>query len=119
MLLRNVCQRVPEGQHRSKPGTKCLEKGPSKEPFRRVRYDRALLIPEVFLIENSVTLSSNRCAHRHESHRTLRDGSFGGCFPRHFVPGYDRTVPPGHFATGLLVYTRPRDPAAGFTQSYA
>ena len=20
--------------------------------------------------------------------------------PRHFVPGYDRTVPPGHFATG-------------------
>ena len=23
-----------------------------------------------------------------------------GC-PRHFVPGYDRTVPPGHFATGF------------------
>jgi hypothetical protein len=21
--------------------------------------------------------------------------------PRHFVPGYDRTVPPGHFATGF------------------
>jgi hypothetical protein len=24
----------------------------------------------------------------------------GGC-PRHFVPGYDRIVPPGHFATGF------------------
>jgi hypothetical protein len=23
------------------------------------------------------------------SYRTLRDGSFGGCFSRHFVPGYD------------------------------
>jgi hypothetical protein len=30
------------------------------------------------------------------SYRTLRDGSFEGRFPRHFVPGYDRTVPPGH-----------------------
>jgi hypothetical protein len=27
------------------------------------------------------------------SYRTLRDGSFEGRFPRHFVPGYDRTVP--------------------------
>jgi hypothetical protein len=24
----------------------------------------------------------------------------GGTCPRHFVPGYDRAVPPGHFATG-------------------
>jgi hypothetical protein len=23
-----------------------------------------------------------------------------GAVPRHFVPGYDRAVPPGHFATG-------------------
>jgi hypothetical protein len=30
-----------------------------------------------------------------------------GRFPRHFVPGYDRAVPPGHFATG----SRPRRPA--------
>jgi len=29
------------------------------------------------------------------SDRTLRDGSFEGRFPRHFVPGYDRRVPPG------------------------
>jgi hypothetical protein len=26
-------------------------------------------------------------------------GFSGQSFPRHFVPGYDRTVPPGHFAT--------------------
>ena len=32
-------------------GTKCLGKRPSKEPSRRVRYDRAQLIPEVFLVE--------------------------------------------------------------------
>jgi hypothetical protein len=29
------------------------------------------------------------------SYRTLRDGSFEGCFPRHFVPGYDRCCPYG------------------------
>ena len=34
-------------------------------------------------------------AHLHESYRTLRDGCFGWHGPRHFVPGYDRTVPPG------------------------
>jgi hypothetical protein len=32
---------------------------------------------------------------RTRSYRTLRDGSFGWRFSRHFVPGYDRTVPPG------------------------
>src|ERR1700724_1582775 len=29
------------------------------------------------------------------SYRTLRDGSFEGRFPRHFVPGYDHAVPLG------------------------
>src|ERR1700722_6858154 len=29
------------------------------------------------------------------SYRTLRDGSFEGRFPRHFVPGYDRCHPSG------------------------
>jgi hypothetical protein len=32
---------------------------------------------------------------RRESDRTLRDGSFEVALSRHFVPGYDRTVPPG------------------------
>jgi hypothetical protein len=32
------------------------------------------------------------CGH---SYRALRDGSFEGRFLRHFVPGYDRVVPPG------------------------
>ena len=30
-----------------------------------------------------------------QSYRTLRDGSFEGRCPRHFVPGYDQPVPPG------------------------
>src|SRR5271165_5494742 len=51
----------------------------------------------VFVCEISSLQSSNRCARLHESHRTLRDGSLGWRCPRHFVPGYDRTVPPGHF----------------------
>src|SRR6202030_1082326 len=36
--------------------------------------------------------SGIRCA---RSYRTLRDGSFAGRFPRHFVPGYDRCCPSG------------------------
>jgi hypothetical protein len=32
---------------------------------------------------------------RTRSCRTLRDGSFEGRFPRHFVPGYDRCRPSG------------------------
>ena len=36
---------------------------------------------------------------------TLRDGSLGGRFPRHFVPGYDHAVHPGRntFRTGALI----------------
>ena len=37
------------------------------------------------------------------SYRTLRDGSFEGRFPRHFVPCYDRTVPPGHMSTATAL----------------
>jgi hypothetical protein len=40
--------------------------------------------------------------HPHRSYRTLRDGSFGVRCPRHFVPGYDRAVPPGHLPVALI-----------------
>jgi hypothetical protein len=40
----------------------------------------------------SIDTSGIRCA---GPYRTLRDGSFNGRGPRHSVPGYDRTVPPG------------------------
>jgi hypothetical protein len=49
----------------------------------------------VFRICNFVTPNRNRCACLRESDRTLRDRSFGWRCPRHFVPGYDRTVLPG------------------------
>src|SRR5271166_3891080 len=61
--------------------------------------------------EISPLQSSNRCAYLHESHRTLRDGSLGWRCPRHFVPGYDRTVPPGHFATASSLATSHQPPA--------
>jgi hypothetical protein len=87
-------------------------KRPPKEPSRRVRYDRALLIPEVFLGESAFRTAVRcdgtfpetssfqycnqqiECAHLQESDRTLPDGSFEAAISRHFVPGYDRTVPP-------------------------
>jgi hypothetical protein len=50
-----------------------------------------------FRVRNTVHISTRNiygisCA---RSYRTLRDGSFEDAFPRHFVPGYDRCVPPG------------------------
>jgi hypothetical protein len=55
-----------------------------------------------FHIETSSLQLSNRCAPLRESDRTLRDGSFGWRCSRHFVPGYDRTVPPGRLLAGAL-----------------
>jgi hypothetical protein len=54
-----------------------------------------------WLSSRRVRSDSGRRAHRFDhwgdeisngSYRTLRDDSLGGRFPRHFVPGYDRTV---------------------------
>jgi hypothetical protein len=90
-------------------------KASSKEPSRRVRYDREQLIPELFLVEmcalsvfhsrSFATPIIESCLHLQESDRTLRDGSFGWLCPRHFVPGYNRTVPPGQkpFTQGLAL----------------
>ena len=54
-----------------------LGKRPPREPSRRVRYDRAQLNPEVFLVEDVCRVfkitplqSSNRCAGLRESDRT-------------------------------------------------
>jgi hypothetical protein len=44
----------------------------------------------------------NGCAYRRESDRTLREGFLRSRFTRHFVPGYDRTVPPGLEGKPLL-----------------
>jgi hypothetical protein len=72
-------------------------KPPSKEPSHRVRYDRAHQIPEVFLVEFRHSNHRIGAHNLHESHRTLREAPLGRRCPRHFVPGYDHTVPPGHF----------------------
>jgi hypothetical protein len=68
-------------------------KAPSKAPSRRVRYDRAQLIPEEFLVELSPE-SSDRRARLHNQTVPYGTALLGlGC-PRHFVPVYDRIVPP-------------------------
>src|SRR6202040_2688051 len=56
-----------------------------------------------FRIRNFVTpiIESVRTPARITPYPTGR--LFGWRYPRHFVPGYDRTVPPGHFATGSSV----------------
>jgi hypothetical protein len=118
---------VPEGQYDLSQAQKCLESVP-KEPSRRVRYDRSLLIPgdsggtatpisvlqgrhlkrghrppcETISINTNTAITELMRALLQESDRTLRDGSFGTAIPRHFVPGYDRSVPPGQkpFAHG-------------------
>ena len=71
--------------------------GISCRNVRRVSLGRPNTLFERF--EISSFRSSNRCANPYGSHRTLRDGLFVGACSRHFVPGYDRTVPPGRFAT--------------------
>ena len=45
---------VPEGQADRSQARSAWEKRPSKEPSRRVRYDRVQLIPQVFLGEMCV-----------------------------------------------------------------
>jgi hypothetical protein len=56
----------------------------------------------MYFRHSNTTITESKCAHLQESDRTLRDGSFEAAIPRHFVPGYDRTVPPGQkpFAHG-------------------
>jgi hypothetical protein len=47
-------------------------------------------------------LMRNTSGTRSARHHTVPYGTvlLGYGFSRHFVPGYDRPVPPGHFATG-------------------
>jgi hypothetical protein len=56
---------------------------------------RFLLFLHPKLRHSSTAITESKCAHLQASDRILRDGSFGVAIPRHLVPGYDRTVPPG------------------------
>jgi hypothetical protein len=92
---------VPEGQaDRSLARSAWVNTAP-KEPSGRVRCDscRCARRFDDWSDEISNTKTENiyvggliSCA---RSSRTLRDGSFEGRFPRHFVPGYYHAVPPG------------------------
>ena len=116
-LLRNV----PEGRCDRSLARSAWDSATPREPSRRVRCDScrcAHRFEERAIIEQQLEHHRTRTfqeeylasVKRHgphfdekylwiscgRSYRTLRDGSFEGRFPRHFVPGYDRCVPTGH-----------------------
>jgi hypothetical protein len=92
---------VPEGQHDRSLARSAWESVHRETRPVGVRYDRAQLNPELFLVEDACpvfiisSLQSNRCAGLPESDRTYGTAPLGGAGPRHFVPAYDRPVPPG------------------------
>jgi len=75
---------VPEGQADSSQARSAWNNATPKS--RPVRYG---------VIRAGVRADSMIGINCGQSYRTLRDGSFEGRFPRHFVPGYDHAVPPG------------------------
>ena len=97
---------VPEEQAERSLARSAWGWRPSKEPFRRVRYDRAQLIPQCILgiisillsdtaFEFSSLQSSNRSAHPRNHTVAYGTAILGWRYPRHFAPGYDRAVPLG------------------------
>jgi hypothetical protein len=64
-----------------------------------------LLFSHPKLRHSNTAITESKCVHLQESDRTLREDSFGAAIPRHFVSGYDRTVPPGQkpFAMANLI----------------
>ena len=65
---------------------------------QQLEYHRTRTFREEYLaLRNTAPISTrnNSGISYARSYRTLRDGSFEGRFPRHFVPGYDRCCPYG------------------------
>jgi hypothetical protein len=109
-----ACRRVPEGQHDRSLARSAWESVPRKNRpggYGMIRYG-ARLIPEVsparmctvFLPYrlNGPRNGQRRIRKRHiAANHTVPYGTalLGGTVPRHFVPGYDRVVPPGHVHT--------------------
>jgi hypothetical protein len=98
-LLRNV----PEGRCDRSLARSAWDSAIPKEPSRRVRCDSRRFAhrfddwsDEGRSIDKGriIGLDSSGISYA-RSYRTLRDGSFEGRFPRHFVPGYDRCCPYG------------------------
>jgi hypothetical protein len=79
-------------------------KAPSKAPSRRVRYDRAQLIPEEFLVE-IVTRIIGSARTPAQSDRSLRDGSLGVGLSQALRASLRSHCPSGHFA--ILFWSAP------------
>jgi hypothetical protein len=83
------------------PGTSQSFSSSSSSSFSAVFWRCVQVNPSLiaFTIQPSSILANRPIPNRERRRRRpRRREGLGG--PRHFVPGYDRTVPPGHFATG-------------------
>jgi hypothetical protein len=95
---------VPEGRSDRSLARSAWNSPTPKEPSRRARYDRAQTKSQRCFASKGAP-----CFLRKANHSNRRIGAHTGAnqtvpcgtalfrsrCPRHFVPGYDRTVPPG------------------------
>src|ERR1700722_18556712 len=98
MLLRNACKRVPEGKHDSSLARSAWENVPRKNGCRK--WAQCFLRKWLKFCHSGHQIIAHTCTNHTVPYGTAPLTWRG---PRHFVPGYDRTVPPGHLATGLAV----------------
>src|SRR6202453_5117635 len=101
---------VPEGRSDRSLARSAWNSPTPKEPSRRARYDQAQTLSQRYLASKGAP-----CFSRKANHFNHRIGAHPGAnqtvpygtallrwrCPRHFVPGYDRTVPPGLRAKSL------------------
>jgi hypothetical protein len=94
---------VSEGRCGRSPARSAWNSLSPKEPSRRARYDRAETQSQRSFVERARRVlrkanhSNRRIGARTGANQTVPYGTalLRSRCPRHFVPGYDRTVPPG------------------------
>jgi hypothetical protein len=99
MLNKTYCSSCPGGDKADRSlARSAWERAPRKNPSRRVRYDQAQLIREVFLVVMDRFLEPARYRHV-VPYGTAFFG--GGAVQGTSCQATVRTVPPGHLATGF------------------
>jgi hypothetical protein len=93
---------VPEGRRDRSQARSAWNTDIPKEPSRRARCDSCRSAHRVDDWRVGVRKFLELAAPENGSDRTLRDGSLEVALSRHFVPGYDRVVPPGQLDSMCL-----------------